>query len=115
MWELNFKWIQAISSLSIAQFLIVMIDVLVFPKNLYLMLFNAIVSMVQIVIEVKQIKNDGWEYLSQVYNYLDLGGNIAIVLTAFNYAAYGDEFFKSESRKAILIFAIIGLGLRALT
>ena len=79
------------------------------------MLFNALVSIVQIVIEIKQIKSDGWNYLSQVYNYLDLGGNIAVVLTGYNYFAYGSEFFKSETRKGILIFAIIGLGLRALT
>ena len=92
-----------------------MIDVLIFPTNVYLMLLNALISMVQIVIEIKQIKSDGWTYLSQVYNYLDLGGNIAVVLTGFNYVAYGSEFFMSENRKAILIFAIIGLGLRALT
>ena len=88
---------------------------MVFPNSMWLMLFNTLISSVQIAVEMKQIRIDGWNYLSHAYNYLDVGGNIAIMLTGFNYVAYTTEFYKSENRKAILIFGIIGLGLRALS
>lgn len=82
----------------------------------YMLAADAIFSTVMLSLEFRQMKAQGWKaYFSDPYNYLDLFSNISIIATGINRVRLGNDLYRSDLRKLMLIIGVMLLGLRAMT
>ena len=80
-----------------------------------MMLMNAVFSAIVVCLEIRQLWLTGFSYFLSPYNYLDVGGNIAMIFIVFERYFMGIKMFDSKAHKIILVYAFIGVGLRAFT
>jgi len=68
-----------------------------------------------ILLECRQMFSQGILYFKEAYNYLDIMAYVFVIETGLSVFLEGEEAYKEESRKLVLIMSILMLGLRALS
>lgn len=67
-----------------------------------------------ILLEIRKIFKNGKGYFRRISNLLFLVSNVFIIVTVISRVAKGNDMYKSDFSKFILIVGLIFLGLRAL-
>lgn len=100
--------------INIVQFLLIAFTVMFFPESQTFFNINAFFSGAMILNESRQVLTDGFSYFSEAFNYLDITGNVFIIISAFNLSAKpGEKFYKDTHCNRDLIIGILLVGLRA--
>jgi len=77
---------------------------------------NAVVSCLLILNESRQICYEGIEYFYEPFNWLDIAGNIFMIISAVNLSeSPGNAFYEDTLCKRYLILGILLVGLRAVS
>lgn len=117
LWEFNWNTILAYNILNIIAFLILSCSVVMFPTFNAMFLMNAGISALFILNEFRQFTREGYKkYFSEVFNYLDLVGQVLIIVSAIDLSlSNGEDFYESQKNIRILVIGIALAGLRALS
>lgn len=115
LWIANWKKVLVYTSFNLFQFVLLCLTILFNLQSQTLIWVNAVYSMLFLLLEFRQMINHKLDYLTEPYNYFDIGGNVLIVITAINRRNHGPQFFELESHKNILIVGLLLIGLRSYT
>ena len=100
--------------MNIFQFLVIALTVCLAPTSETMFRFNAVVSGLLILNESRQVICDGISYYTEPFNYLDIAGNVFIIMSAIKLDKKpGDEFYNDHKYSRYLILGILLVGLKA--
>ena len=116
LWNFNWNLILMYGMLTVWQFLILAFTVIFQPTNKTLLMINAIISSCFILNESRQLVVDKLDYFKEPFNYMDIGGNICIIVSAISIQSdKGYEFYADKSLSRYLILGVMLIGLRAVS
>ena len=117
LWEFNWNTILAYNIVNIIAFLILSCSVVMFPTLNEMFLINAGIAGLFLINEFRQLMREGFtQYFSEVFNYLDLVGQVLIIVSATDLSlSNGEDFYESPKNIRILVLGILLAGLRALS
>lgn len=95
LWDANRFAITCYSLLNIMQFVLLSVTVILYPFSWFMMTLNAGYSTFMLLLEVRQFKLHGREYLNDSYNFLDVLSNSFIITTAFRIYVEGPSMYHS--------------------
>lgn len=75
-WELNIRKIQIYCFINVIPFVCFALTSVIFPTFAPLWIINPILNIFMLLIEANEIRLLGMRYFSEVWNYLDLTGNL---------------------------------------
>lgn len=114
LWDFNWKTVLHYNLIQIVQFGVLILTVCLLPVSELMFTINAVVALLLILNESRQICKEGTEYFSEPFNYLDLSGNIFVIISIINLKRVpGEAFYDDSSCKRCLIGAVLLVGLRA--
>ena len=97
-------------------FTILACTVILAPASTALFTLNAFIASIFMLDESRQIKKEGLDYFSDLYNWLDLIGAAGVIISCvLLHQKPADEFYNDPSNNIFLILGIMLFGLRALT
>ena len=76
---------------------------------------NATFSLIKLLIEIIKMYSGGKKYFCRPWSYVDVLGNLAIVITGYFRKKHGIMLYNSPLRKGLIVFGLICIGFKAVS